>query len=743
MDLNPQQQLAVEHKDGPLLILAGPGSGKTRVLVNRIVHLIECGAAFPSEILAVTFTNKAADEMRRRIESLVGPRAREIQAGTFHSFCLKTLRLHSEALGFGNKFTVFDEADQTALVKECLDSLNLSRERFQPQSVVDRISRAKDSCLGPGEFASEARGNFYLEHISKIYERYQKRLTELQAMDFGDLIRLAVKLLNESEQILESYQGRFRFIMVDEYQDTNRAQYLLLSLLAGRHKNICVVGDDDQSVYRWRGADISNILRFEKDYPGTRVIKLEQNYRSTPEILAAAGGVIENNAGRKSKQIWTQNPGGSKIEIFSLESERREAELVADKISKECGSNGSRLGDFAIFYRTNAQSRPFEDIFRAKGISYRIFGGMRFYERAEIKDAIAYLRLIASPTDDISFRRIINVPARGIGKTTLDKLNQFASEKGICLLDAIPQFANSGLISNSTATRLISFEKMIEGLKTESSSASLTALLHDMLERSGYIETLVKAATIEAEARLENLNELVTAVEEFLPLNETNALTEFLDQVALVSETDKIGEEDGAVTMMTLHLAKGLEFPSVFIVGMEEGLFPHSRSLDDPEELKEERRLCYVGMTRAKKKLVLSHAFRRRLFGQERYNVASRFLDEIGAQYVAKYSALVTPYETRSRRHEASYPAYRTAGFAQPSSDFVSDFDQRPPEERIMSASAARGAFPKGARVRHPTFGVGTIAVSEKTSIGHKVTVKFSSGETKRLIAEFAGLKIV
>ena len=750
MELNTQQQQAVDHGDGPLLVLSGPGSGKTRVLVHRIASLVERGAAFPSQILAVTFTNKAAEEMRRRIESLVGPGAREIAAGTFHSVCLKILRRHAEAAGYGDRFLVYDESDSLALAKECFDALGFDRDRMPPQAALERISRAKDACRGPEEFAAEAKGNPYLERVAKVYARYQLRLRELQAMDFGDLIRLAVLLFEKNPELLESYRRRWRYILVDEYQDTNRAQYLLLSALASGHSNISVVGDDDQSIYRWRGADISNIMRFEKDFPGAKVVRLEQNYRSTGAILAAAGAVVSRNAGRKQKSIWTENAAGRKVKIVSCESEKREAETVSERIS----SGSLKYGDVAIFYRTNAQSRPFEEAFRMAGVPYRIFGGMKFYERAEVKDVLAYMRLALDPRDDVSFRRVINVPARGLGKTTVERLEKFAGERGLGMLDATAAFASSGEVRTAASKALSAFASALERLAGEADSPELGLFVRKVLDESGYVEALASVSSIESEARLENINELVTAAEEFVPAQDGDAgtpLQQFLDQVALVSGADAIDGELGAVTMMTLHLAKGLEYPCVFMVGMEEGLFPHSRSQDDPEELEEERRLCYVGMTRAKEELFLTHAFRRRLFGSERYNVASRFLDEIPAQHVERVGFAKpvpmardgwgnsgwrkgrgTGTEAGGRSRVAGFEPQVASRDSRVPGSGLDDFDQRPPEER--------GSFARGLRVMHPTFGVGVVKLCEKTSAGHKVTVSFQSGAVKRLIAEFAGL---
>ncbi len=754
MKLNTQQQRAVEHVNGPLQILAGPGSGKTRVLVNRVAHLVDSGVAWPSEILSVTFTNKAAGEMRRRLEEMVGAGARELACGTFHSICLRLLRRHAEAVGYGDGFVVYDSSDQLVLVKECMNALNIDQTRSTPSTFVDRISRAKDSCLSPSEFEKAAESNPYLRRVSSVYTRYQSRLGELQAMDFGDLIRLTVELFEKNPDVLKSYQNRWRFILVDEYQDTNHAQYRLVKALAASHNNLCVVGDDDQSVYKWRGADISNILRFEKDFPGAEIIRLEQNYRSTKSILAAAGGVVGNNAGRKSKEIWTDNPKGEKITIVSCETERSEAEEIAKRIADQKNA-GKRLKDFAIFYRTNAQSRPFEDVFRKSGIAYRIYGGIRFYERAEVKDLLAYLRLIMDTRDDVGLKRIINMPARGLGKTTIGKLYDFARTHGTSMFEAIPPFVASGSARATQAKRLSQFSNMISELHSNASELPLAEIVHDMLERTGYIEVLANQSTIESEAKLENINEFVAAATEFIPMSDpmggsdeipTSQLSQFLDQVALVSQADAIDEEQGAVTMMTLHLAKGLEYPSVFMVGMEEGLFPHARSLDAPEELEEERRLCYVGMTRAEKLLTLTHAFRRTHFGKANYNVASRFLKEIPGEYVERYTKRRPSHGSQysgaaygkkprvsnwSSDLENRYPSAEQSFSDTGNDDF--DFDQSAPDESGEN-------FAKGSRVNHPTFGSGVVLGCEVTSSGHRVTVRFRGGAVKRLIAEFAGL---
>ena len=726
--------MAVEHGDGPILILAGPGSGKTRVLVNRIARLVASGTAHPSQILAVTFTNKAADQMRTRVGELVGSGAREIALGTFHSVCLRFLRRHGEAAGLSEKFVVYDESDQLALIKECMNELNIDRDRLPPRSILDRMSRAKDACLGPDEFEAEAGGNPYLARVAKVYGIYQRRLGELMAADFGDLIRLAVKVLEEDANLRESYQRRWRYMLVDEYQDTNHAQYRFLACIAAGHRNICVVGDDDQSIYRWRGADISNILRFEEDFLGATVVRLEQNYRSTSSILSSAASVVARNAGRKPKEIWTARGIGSKVTLLTCESERREAQAVADRIVDGAAA-GRSYRDYAVFYRTNAQSRPLEEVFRERGVPYRIYGGMRFYERAEIKDVLAYLRLIVDPSDDMGFLRIINVPARGLGKTTVARLKTFAASKGCSLFDAITAFVESGEARGAQSKRLVEFHGFMRELSEGALERPMAELMRDLLERSGYVEALVEASTIESEARLENINELVAAVEEFVPAGDSPALVQFLDQVALISHADTVDQDKGTVTMMTLHIAKGLEFPVVFMVGMEEGLLPHARSIDDPDELEEERRLCYVGMTRAMDDLYMAHAFRRSHFGQARYNVASRFLEDVPSEHSVRVPVglgLKASSVCHPERSEGSHGILRHSGaFSGPQDDSY-DFDQRPPEERE--------GLTKGMRVAHPSFGVGIVKACQPTSAGTKVTVQFRGGLTKKLIAELAGL---
>ncbi|MFH1652570.1 MAG: UvrD-helicase domain-containing protein [Pseudomonadota bacterium] len=726
MELNPQQKIAVEHLDGPLLILAGAGSGKTRVLISRIAHLMANGVQ-ASNILAVTFTNKAAGEMRSRLERIVGNRYRDLTVGTFHSICLNILRRCSEAAGLAPNFIIYDDNDQLALVKRVLAELNLDIKKFPPRSVVEKISRAKDECHDPKKFEQLA-DNFYLKQISRIYNRYQEILQTSFAVDFGDLIRLVVKLFSENEDVLNAHYNRWKYLLVDEYQDTNHAQYTLLKLLSGSRKNLCVVGDDDQSIYRWRGADISNILDFEKDYPGSLVIKLEQNYRSTGNILNAANALISNNTGRKAKVLWTEKEVGERISFILAPTEKEEADEVAKKISEE-RTKGKLYSDMVVFYRMNAQSRPIEDAFRRFQIPYRIFGGVKFYQRKEIKDLLAYLRLVLDPHDDVSLSRIINVPPRGIGKRSLERLDLTIKDFGGSLFSSLYKLDEIG-IKGKTRESLISIRTLFEELHARHFEMELSNILHEILDRSGYLDNLVSSSSLESEVRLENVNQLVSAISEFKSGKEgTGLLCEFMDQVALVSDIDRFDETAGVVSLMTLHLAKGLEFPIVYVIGLDEGTLPHASSIEDIEELEEERRLCYVGLTRAKEKVTLLSACRRQRFGVTRYGAISRFINELPDQIVHRNNLLVK----NEFQMKASFNKYSQGSVVANNNRIEDDFDQRPVDERIMD-------FPVGCHVQHPTLGIGIIKSSEKTSVGRKVTVSFKNGHVQRLIAEFAGL---
>ena len=638
-DLNPPQQEAVQHGDGPLLILAGAGSGKTRVITRRIAHLIARRGVQPWQILAVTFTNKAANEMRKRVEQVLGGRGLAVALGTFHSTCVRILRKWHAELGFRQSFVIYDDADQLGLIRDCLKGLNLSERVMSPRAVAARISRAKNEMQTPGEYAAAAT-DFTEERTAKIYSMYQERLRASHAVDFDDLLMLTVLLFRDHAHVLEYYQNLWRYVLVDEYQDTNHAQYQIVNFLSRRHGNLCVVGDDDQSIYRWRGADLNNILDFERDHPGCRVIKLEQNYRSTQNILDAAGGVVANNRGRKGKALWTENPSGEPLVVYQARDEQAEAEFVAQRVRELAAENGHSLDDFAVFYRTNAQSRVLEDALRRDLTPYVIVGGLRFYERKEVKDLVAYLRLVANPDDAQSFKRIVNVPLRGIGAATVEKLDGLAQAERVSIWDACTRIADRKILGAKTLKALAELVGLIEKTRAKLDVLTVPELIVELLETTGYLADLKNEGTVEAETRQENLQELVSAAREFMERSEDHTLQAFLDSVALIADIDEMAEGTGRVTLMTLHSAKGLEFPVVFLTGMEEGVFPHARALHDDAELEEERRLCYVGMTRARQQLFLTAALSRRLYNNDSYNLPSRFLDELPEHLVQRWNGM-------------------------------------------------------------------------------------------------------
>ncbi len=655
-DLNPPQQEAVQHAAGPLLILAGAGSGKTRVITRRIAYLIARRGVQPWNILAVTFTNKAASEMRKRVEHLLGARGLNVALGTFHSTCVRILRKWHVELGFRSSFVIYDDADQLGVIRDCLKALNLSEKALSPRSVLARISRAKNEMLTPGEYAATA-ADFTEERTAKIYSMYQERLGASHAVDFDDLLMLTVLLFRDHPHILEHYEHLWRYVLVDEYQDTNQAQYQIVNFLSRRHGNLCVVGDDDQSIYRWRGADLNNILDFERDHPGCRVIKLEQNYRSTQNILDAAGGVVANNAGRKGKTLWTENPTGEAVVVYQAGDEQAEAGFIVERIRELVAEQGHSLDDFAVFYRTNAQSRVLEDALRRAVTPYVIVGGLRFYERKEVKDLLAYLRLVANPDDAQSFKRIVNVPARGIGAASVEKLEGLAQSERVSIWEACTRIASRKILGPKILKALEGLVALIEKVRARLDVLALPELIMELLEATGYLADLKNEGTIEAESRMENLQELVSAAREFMDQSEDRSLQAFLDSVALIADIDTLAEGKGTVTLMTLHSAKGLEFPVVFMTGMEEGVFPHTRSLSEDAELEEERRLCYVGMTRAEQRLFLTSAMSRRLYNSDSYNLPSRFLDEVPEKLVERWNGNGKSREpgTRRERVAASY----------------------------------------------------------------------------------------
>ncbi|MGQ9630389.1 MAG: DNA helicase PcrA [bacterium] len=629
-DLNEPQQEAVLHTEGPVLILAGAGSGKTRALTYRVAYVLASGRARPWEILAVTFTNKAADEMRERVIKLIGEEGKKVRISTFHSACVRILREQIEALGYTRNFTIYDESDQLDVLTEVIREINIDEKRFSPKMMRGRISSAKDDLIGPAQYAAQESG-FIEKQVARVYAQYQEKLRRNNTLDFDDLIMLTVQLFQEHPKILEIYQDRWRYIMVDEYQDTNRAQYVLVKQLAGKHRNICVVGDDFQSIYKFRGADITNILNFEDDYPDAKVIKLEQNYRSTKTILEGASQVIKNNRYRKDKKLWTANQDGEPITLEIAQDPTEEAEFIAREI-KRLRSKGKKYSDFAVLYRTNAQSRPIEDVLRRRNIKYTIVGGVKFYERMEIKDILAYLRLIVNPEDSVALRRIINVPRRGIGKATLEKLLLRAKEENKRIRDLLRDPDEIGGLTPTVRRNLKEFAKGMEELREIARTQTASAVLQEVLERTQYIENLEMEKTEEARDRINNVQELMASILDFEQRRGGEAsVEEFLGEVSLLSDIDAWDGRREEVTLMTLHNAKGLEFPVVFITGMEENLFPHANSLAREEDLEEERRLCYVGITRAKEKLYLTCAEERRRWEGYVYNSPSRFIGEIPA----------------------------------------------------------------------------------------------------------------
>nr|WP_053217289.1 DNA helicase PcrA [Virgibacillus senegalensis] len=633
--LNKEQRRAVTHTEGPLLIMAGAGSGKTRALTHRIAYLLGEKEVSPRSILAITFTNKAAREMKERVYQLVGPEGANIWVSTFHSMCVRILRRDIDRIGINSNFSILDSSDQLSVIKQILKDLNIDPKKFEPRAMLGAISSAKNELITPEEY-SKTVGNFYEKQTAEVYERYQKTLRKNQSLDFDDLIMQTINLFDRVPEVLEYYQRRFQYIHVDEYQDTNHAQYYLVKQLADRYQNLCVVGDSDQSIYRWRGADIQNILSFEKDYPNATTVMLEQNYRSTKSILDAANTVIKNNSGRKPKNLWTENNEGSKIRYYQAATEQDEGLFVADKVEEFIASGDYTYKDIAVLYRTNAQSRSIEETFVKANIPYQIVGGTKFYDRKEIKDMLAYLRLIANPDDDLSFARVVNEPKRGVGKTSLEKLQAYAAEHGISLYTAVQEVDFTG-VSAKAAKSLAEFGGLIRNWTQQQEFLSATDMVEQVLKGTGYEEMLRNERSIEAQSRLENLEEFKTVTKHFEENSEDKTLIAFLTDLALIADIDRVDDDpmgDNKIVLMTLHAAKGLEFPVVFLIGMEENVFPHSRSIMDEEEMEEERRLAYVGITRAEKQLFLTHAKMRTLFGRTNMNPVSRFINEIPEELV-------------------------------------------------------------------------------------------------------------
>jgi DNA helicase-2/ATP-dependent DNA helicase PcrA len=746
-ELNPPQREAVLHGDGPLLILAGAGSGKTRVITHRIAHLIRERGVHPGNILAVTFTNKAASEMRERVERLLKMPLTGLWISTFHSSCVRILRQYIDRLGYKKQFVIYDETDRSSLIKTCMQDLRLDDRQYQPRAVAGRISSLKNNLQDAAQYEKTSAGFGFDEAVSRTYSLYDQRLREANGVDFDDLLMLTVRLFEQHPDVLGYYQQLFKHILIDEYQDTNRAQYQLVRLLTAKHRNLCVVGDDDQSIYKFRGADITNILNFEKDYPATVIIKLEQNYRSTGSILGAAGAVVKRNLGRKDKTLWTDRQGGEKILCYTAVDEKDEARFVCRSIDAFV-EGGRALSELAVLYRTNAQSRALEDGLRQRGIPYRIFGGLRFYDRKEIKDIIAYLRVLHNPADAVSLRRIINVPARGIGDTTIERLERAAERKGMTLYAAALDPGDAE-VSTAAGKKLREFTSIMERLRAELTDITLTDLVRKVIEDSGYQRALEEERTIEARVRLENLNELLTATEDFQEQNRESGLAGFLDQVALITDMEQQSSGEGrgrstanSVTLMTLHNAKGLEFPVVFMAGMEEGLFPHSRSAENEEELEEERRLCYVGMTRAKERLILTHATERRLYGYPQANLVSRFVEEIPAELMDRQGTVPTYRSETGKRYVSWEDADPSS--AQGSAGWTRDF--RVPREGMVKKAAApstKSPYYNGAVVKHAKFGIGTVQRSEGAGDDLKISVSFPGHGVKTLAVKYANLEVI
>ncbi|MGI5901291.1 MAG: DNA helicase PcrA [Desulfitobacteriia bacterium] len=741
-DLNPIQREAVESGEGPLLILAGAGSGKTRVLTYRIAHLIAQGVE-PWNILAITFTNKAAQEMRERVLNLVGGEGRYLWIATFHSTCVRILRREISILpNYSQSFVIYDAADQLAVVKECLRELNIDEKKLVPRAVLNAISEAKNRLLDVRAFKAGAE-DYFEEQVADVYYLYQKKLEANNALDFDDLISFTVRIFRENPDVLAFYQERFRHILVDEYQDTNYAQYIFINLLAKRFRNLCVVGDDDQSVYGWRGADVQNILDFERDYPEAKVLKLEQNYRSTQKILQAANEVVKNNSNRKEKRLWTDNNEGEEIVLYRGDNEHAEARFVVRKI-RDLAEEGRSYTDFAVLYRTNAQSRVLEEHLMKAGIPYRIYSGIKFYERAEIKDLLAYLRLVHNPADQVSLARVINVPKRGIGKGSWDKIMEYARGKGISMFEALTEAADIPGLQAQKVKALEEFYKLIINFQNKAKSGiTMTDLTEQILSDTGYWQALRAANTPEAEARLENLQEFLSVTSEYdnsqqeylqtvLPEGELalSVLGGFLEQVSLVTEIDNYDENEDAVKLMTMHSAKGLEFPVVFAVGMEEGIFPSSRSILEQYLLEEERRLCYVTITRAKERLFLSYAEQRMVYGRIQDSFPSRFLKEIPSELLVQESSEKEISGSGFGRQHFGNNKTGTGGFR-----FEADW-----REKGSPVVPSNSGVPRvGDKVEHFKFGKGIVMGVKGEGPQAEITVVFS-GEVKKLIAEYARL---
>ena len=760
--LNDKQKEAVLATDGPCLVIAGAGSGKTKVLTHKIAYDIESGIK-PWNILAITFTNKAANEMKERIEKLIGDAAKDLWMGTFHSICVRILRRYIDRIGYKTDFVIFDTSDQKTLIKECLKTLKVDDKIFTDRGVLSEISNAKNEMLEPDQYTLRANGDFRKEKIALVYEMYQKRLKENNAIDFDDIINYTIKILMDNPDVLEYYSDKFKYVLVDEYQDTNKSQFTLVTLLASKNGNITVVGDNDQGIYSFRGADISNILNFERDFPGTKIIKLEQNYRCTGNILKAANSVIKNNEVKYKKQLWTENDVGNLPKVYSAKNEYDEGTYIATQIEHLRREEKYNYSDFAILYRMNTQSRAIEEILRREGIPYKIIGGLKFYERKEIKDVISYLRLIQNPSDNISLKRVINEPKRGIGKTSLDNIEKLAEDTGISMYEIIKNADQYGL--NRVFLNSREFVNVIEELRNKKDDIKISELIKETLNKSGYTKALEEENTIEAENRIENLDEFLTVAIEFEDESAENKLSDFLEGITLSSDIDNMEETDDSVTLMTLHSAKGLEFPVVFLVGMEEGIFPGYKSISEPKELEEERRLCYVGITRAKKNLFLTCSKQRTIFGSTSCNPISRFLKEIPEELLDGYEEIVNS-KNEETFNDSSYKweygkasgskvktykidnnASEIKNVASNTNNNTSNFAFRTAESFLKSFESKKNVniqeYEAGQRVYHKKFGEGTINYVEPEGEDLKVDIQFDKVGHKRLMAKFANLEII
>lgn len=724
--LNDRQCEAVKHTEGPLLITAGAGSGKTKVLTCRIAHLLELGVA-PYRILAITFTNKAAKEMKERVTNLVGAQADSIWLSTFHSFCAKLLRFEIDGFhGYTRNFTIYDSSDQLVLVKDCLKKLNLDDKQFMPRSVLGTISSAKNVLMDAKAFAAKA-SDFYEQKVADVYASYQEKLRENNAVDFDDLLFLAVRLLQEKEDVREKYQSRFQYILVDEYQDTNHAQYALTKILAARWRNICVVGDADQSIYAWRGADIRNIIDFTRDYPDAASIKLEQNYRSTKTILHAANAVIDNNESRPKKTLWTENPAGNKIIHYQAQTEHDEADYIAGVIYNRHEISHEPYGDMAILFRTNAQSRVLEEKLMRYAIPYTMVGGTKFYDRKEIKDVLAYLRLLYNPEDSLSLTRIINVPKRNIGATTMEHVAAYAEEQGISLFEALSS-TDEIPVTKRARTSLENFAAMIFDLLNDIEGKDVLSLIETVIKQTGYGDMLDKEAEHDpqGESRKENVGEFLSVAKDYMDSNPDGNLQDFLENVALVSDVDDFESSDSKVTLMTLHAAKGLEFPVVFLTGLDEGLFPHSRTLLDPAQVEEERRLAYVGITRAERQLYVTNAITRTMYGRISAYMPSRFLAEIPPQLMEDY------------HRKSAMPQSRTT--AVPGKQRVSILT-KPVASSLPKKHAVTDTFAKGDKVRHKIWGIGTVLDVIGEGPNMQMKIQFPTKGVRQVVVKYAPLE--